>query len=112
MNHELWKTTGARVVALLFVVASAAACDRGERNEVRQPAAASPSAVVIGTKPAEPNTTPDTPQTTPPKSAQGDVSAVADSTKRPLEGDEGSHSTLAPITPQKAEGVNTTGSNK
>lgn len=112
MNHELWNTTGARVVALLFVVAGATACERGDRNEVRQPASASPSAVVIGTAPAKPAASPDTPQTTPPATAQGDVSAAADNTKRPLEGDEGSHSTLAPRTPQKAEGVNTTGSSK
>ena len=112
MNHELWKATGARVVALLFVVAGAAACDRGDRNEVRQPAAASPSAVVVGTLPAEPNTSkPDTAQVTPPPAAQGEVSKQADSTKRPLEGDDSSHSTLAPVTPQKADGVNPTRGN-
>lgn len=110
MNHELWNSTGARVVALLFVVAGAAACDRGNSNQVRQPAAASPSAVVVGTAPAKPTANPDTPQTTPPATAQGDVSAAADNTKRPLEGDEGSHSTLAPRTPQKAQGVNATSS--
>ncbi len=111
MNHELWKTTGARVVALLFVVAGAAACDRGDRTEVRQPAAASPSAVVIGTVPVEPNKTPYTPQATPPVTARSDVSSDAGSTERPLEGNAGSHSTLAPNPPMKADGVNVTGKN-
>ena len=115
MNHALWKATGARVLAMTFLIAGVVACDRGDNgaNDVRQPAAASPSAVVVGTPPAEPtpaNT--DTAQTTPPPAAQGDVSKQADSTKRPMEGDEGSHSTLAPVTPQKADGVNATGSNK
>lgn len=114
MNHALWRSTGARVLALTFVIAGAAACDRGDRNdvEVRQPAAASPSAVVIGTPPAEPAAKTETAQTAPTSSAaQSDVGPKAESTKRPLEGDDSSHSTVAPVTPQKAEGVNTTGSN-
>ena len=115
MNHALWKATGARVLAMTFLIAGVVACDRGDNgaHDVRQPAAASPSAVVIGTPPAEPtpaNT--DTAQTTPPASAQGEVSKHADNTARPIEGDTNSHSTLAPVTPQKADGVNSNGSNK
>ena len=114
MNHALWKATGARVLAMTFIIAGVAACDRGDRNvgEVRQPAAASPSAVVIGTPPSEPTTVKtETAQTAPMSSAsQSDVSAKAESTRRPIEGDNHSHSTLAPTTPQKADGVNRTGS--
>jgi hypothetical protein len=113
MNHALWKATGARVLAMTFIIAGVAACDRGDRNdaEVRQPAAASPSAVVIGTPPAEPAAVKtETAQTAPTSSAaQSDVSAKAESTKRPIEGDNHSYSTLAPTTPQKADGVNRTG---
>lgn len=111
MNHALWKATGARVLALTFVIAGVAACDRGNDNEVRQPAAASPSAVVVGTPPAEPTTSNDTAQVTPPPAAQSEVSKKTESTQRPLEGDDSSHSTLSPTTPQKADGVNRTGSN-
>ena len=114
MNHALWKATGARVLAMTFIIAGVAACDRGDndRTEVRQPAAASPSAVVIGTPPAEPAPKTETAQTAPTTAAaQSDVGPTAESTKRPIEGDNHSYSTVAPTTPQKADGINTTGSN-
>ena len=112
MNHALWKATGARVLAMTFIIAGVAACDRDGRadNDVRQPAAASPSAVVIGTTPAEPAPSrADTAQVTEPAGAKGEVSKAAENTQRPIEGDNHSHSTLAPTTPQKADGKNTTG---
>ena len=112
MNHALWKATGARVLAMTFIIAGVAACDRGERNDssVRQPAAVSPSAQVIGTTPAEPAPSSNTAQTVPVSpEARSDVTKGAENTKRPIEGDNHSHSTLAPTTPQKAEGANVTG---
>jgi hypothetical protein len=112
MNHALWKATGARVLAMTFVIAGVVACDRGDngKNDVRQPASASPSAVVIGTKPAEPAPATDTAQTTAVSpAAQSDVGKQAESTKRPIEGDNHSYSTVAPTTPQKADGVNHNG---
>ena len=112
MNHALWKATGARVLAMTFIIAGVAACDRGD-NQVRQPASASPSAVVIGTTPAEPATAKaDTAQVTPPAGARSDVGKQAESTKRPIEGDNHSYSTVAPTTPQKADGKNVTGANE
>ena len=113
MNHQLWTAVGARVLAATFVMAGVAACgDRLSDTSARAPKAnqASPSAVVVGQAPAQPATTPggDTAQTTSPAGAQGEVSKAADNTQRPLEGDNHSHSTVAPVTPQKADGVNAT----
>ena len=117
MNHKLWAATGARVLAMMFIVAGVTACgDRisDTRAKAPNPNSASPSAVVIGQAPAEPRAqaSGDTAQTTSPAGAQGDVSKAADSTRRPLEGDNHSHSTLAPNTPQKADGKNDTGAFK
>ena len=117
MNHAIWKAAGARVIAMAFIIAGAAACDRGDddRNTTRVdrnglPTTASPSAQVVGTPPAPP--TADTAQTAPTsQAAASEVSKATESTKRPLEGDNHSYSTVAPTTPQKADGVNTTGKN-
>ena len=112
MNHKLWATVGARVIAATFLISGLAAC--GERlsdtsSKSPTPSAASPSAVVIGQAPAEPTPEPAgvsaTPQTTPPVGARGEVSAVGESVDRPKEGDTNSHSTLKPNVPQKAEGA-------
>ena len=117
MNHRLWAATGARVLAMMFVVAGVTAC--GERlsdTSAKAPGAnpASPSAVVIGQAPQEPTSASgnNTAQTASPAGAQGDVSARAESNSRPLEGDNHSYSTLAPNTPQKADGKNDTGGYK
>jgi hypothetical protein len=116
MNHKLWAMTGARVLALSFVIAGVSACgdrttdtraDASSSSTRILPSDASPSAVVIGQAPSA--TQGDTAQTTPPAGAQGDVSKAAESTARPIEGDNHSYSTLAPVTPQKADGVNRTG---
>lgn len=102
-----WKA-GTRAVALSFVLAAAVGC--GERlsdtsTKAPKPLAASPSAVVIGTAPADPQAPADTAQTTPPAGAQGELSKREESVTRPREGDDSSHSTVAPVTPQKANGV-------
>jgi hypothetical protein len=124
MDHRLWAKAGARVLAMMFIVAGVTAC--GERlgdstannnsgnSATGLPSNASPSAVVIGQAPAEPQAQPsgDTAQTTAPAGARGDVSARAESVARPLEGDNHSYSTLAPNTPQKADGTNDTGAYK
>ena len=114
MNHKLWTATGARVLAMMFIVAGVTAC--GDRlNDTRAKAASdnpvSPSAQVIGQAPAEPQApaSGNTAQTTAPAGAQSDVGKVAESTQRPIEGDNHSYSTLAPNTPQKSDGQNTTG---
>jgi hypothetical protein len=67
--------------------------------------------VVIGQAPAEPQAQPsgETAQTTAPAGARSDVGKTAESVARPIEGDNHSYSTLAPTTPQKADGQNTTG---
>jgi hypothetical protein len=106
MNHNLWASVGARVVALSFVIAGLAAC--GERlsntsSKTPKPTAASPSAVVIGQAPAEPQA--NTSETTSPAGAQSSVSKVEERNDRPKEGDNHSYSTVAPVTPQKADGV-------
>lgn len=132
MNHKLWTAAGARVIALAFLLAGAAAC--GERSNVSSthgdaatraasngatgngatangdlaaraeysglPRDASPSAVVIGTAPAQP--TGDTPETTPASAAQSQLSKAAESQRMPQEGDNHSYSTLDPTSPQKA----------
>lgn len=103
-------TAGARAVALSFALAAAVGC--GERlsdtsSKSPKPLAASPSAVVIGTAPAEPQgpSQADSAQTTSPAGAQGELTKREESNTRPREGDDSSHSTLAPVTPQKAGGV-------
>jgi hypothetical protein len=104
---------GAHWVTAVLLAAGLAAC--GERisdTKVKAPQAtqASPSAVVVGQVPAEPTgdpagTTPVAPNTT-------EISKSVESNDKPQEGDNHSYSTTAPVTPQKADGVNTTGSNK
>jgi hypothetical protein len=114
MNHRLWANAGARVLAMMFVVAGITACGDRDGDDVRTSAAnePSPSAQVIGQVPQAPAAGSDTAQTTPPAGARGDVSAQAESTQRPIEGDNHSYSTLAPNTPQKADGSNDTGAYK
>jgi hypothetical protein len=107
MNPIQW-TPGTRAVALSFVLAAAVGC--GERlsdtsTKSPKPLAASPSAVVIGTAPADPQASADTAQTTPPAGAQGELTKREESQDRPKEGDNHSYSTLDPSSPQKAENV-------
>lgn len=105
MNHKLWHAVGVRVVALSFVIAGAVACgERGNGAATSEaPSTASPSAVVIGQPPAEPQG--DTPETTPSSASQSQLSKREEVSGMPNEGDSNSYSTLAKDTPQKAEGV-------
>lgn len=124
MNHQTWSRVGVRVAALMFVVAGAAAC--GERDERMSstestangstdasvseraersglPSDASPSAVVIGTAPAQP--TEDPAATTSPAGGRSELSKAEQSAGMPNEGDVHSYSTTAKSSPQKAGGT-------
>jgi hypothetical protein len=111
MNHKIWSAAAARVLALTFVIAGLTAC--GERisntdtGKAPKAADASPSAVVIGQAPAAP--TGDPAGTTPIAPNTSDISKRVESTDKPQEGDNHSYSTVAPTTPQKADGVNHNG---
>ena len=110
MNHQLWTRVGARVVALAFVVAGAAAChDKISDVSSGTPAAspATPSSQVIGTAPAQPSGDP--PGTTAVAPNTSDVTKKEETMDKPQEGDNHSYSTVAPTTPQKSDGKNTTG---
>jgi hypothetical protein len=110
MNHKIWTATAARVIALTFVLAGLAACgERHASNDTKTPPAAdaSPSAVVIGTAPAQP--TGDPAGTTPASPNTSDVTKQEESVSKPQEGDNHSYSTVAPTTPQKSDGVNHNG---
>lgn len=103
MNHKLWTSVGARVLALSFVLAGLAACgDRLSDVSARTPKAtpADASTVVIGTAPAQP--TGDPPGTTPVSAATSEISKAAESRSMPLPGQPNDHSNLAPNPSQKA----------
>ena len=109
MNHRLWTLVGARVLALSFVLAGATAC--GERisntSSKTPPAqAASPSAVVIGTAPAQP-TASEPPGTTPVTSVNtnSEMSKSVESNSMPLPGQPNDHSNVAPKPSQATEGA-------
>ena len=100
---------GAHWLTALLLAAGLAAC--GERisdTRTKAPAQtqASPSAVVIGQVPAQP--TGDPPGTTPVAPNTTEITKQVETNEKPQEGDNHSHSTTARITPQKADGVNTT----
>ena len=110
MNHQLWNRVGARIVAIAFIIGGLSACgERLSNTHAKGPSdnPASSSAVVVGTAPAQP--TGDPPGTTPVASNTSDVTAKQESNDRPLEGDNHSYSTVAPTTPQKSGGNNTSG---
>jgi hypothetical protein len=98
MNHKLWRSVGARVLALTFVIAGVSACDR--HDVTSRAAAASPSAQVIGTPPAPPSGDP--PGTTP-VSGPSEVSKAVESTAMPLPGQPNDHSNLASKPSENAE---------
>lgn len=90
--------------ALAVALCATALVAAGARNpDVKYPAGASPSAMLIGTEPAPP--TGDPPGTTPVAADTTQVSKLEETRLKPQEGDNHSHSTLAPQTPQKADGV-------
>ena len=112
MNHKLWASVGARVVALSFVIAGLAAC--GDRlsntsSKTPKPTAASPSAVVVGQAPAEPQpdaatvgSTGNTAQTQTPAGTT-EVSKSVESSSMPLPGQPNDHSNVAPKPSQNAD---------
>jgi hypothetical protein len=99
MNHKLRNPVGARVIAVMFVMAGVAACDR---HHDATSAAVSPSAQVIGTEPAPP--TGDPPGTTP-VAASGEVGKAVESKSMPLPGQPNDHSNLASKPSENAETV-------
>ena len=106
MNHQLWNRVAARVIAIAFVAGGLSACsDRISDTHAKAPSstAADPSAVVVGTAPAQPSGDP--PGTTPVAGNTTDVTKHEESTKKPQEGDNHSYSTVAPETKQKSEGT-------
>jgi hypothetical protein len=107
MNHKIWTLAGARVLAMSFLIAGAAACgDRVNTSKTSTPPsnAASPSAVVIGTAPAQPGGA-EPPGTTPVTSVNtnSEMSKSVESQSMPLPGQPNDHSNVAP-TPSQAAG--------
>jgi hypothetical protein len=98
MNHKLWSSVGARVIAVAFVLASVAACDR--RDVTTQTADASPSAQLIGVEPAPP--TGDPPGTTAVSDTK-EMSKAVESNSMPLPGQPNDHSNLAAKPSENAE---------
>jgi hypothetical protein len=107
MNHTLWTSAGARVVALAFVITGLAACgDRlSDTHAGKTPKApdASPSAVVIGTAPAQPSGDP--PGTTPVSGGTTEVTKSVESHSMPQPGQPNDHSNVAPMPSQKADEI-------
>ena len=106
-------TRGAYTFAALLLAAGLAAC--GERlsdthTKAPKQTQASPSAVVVGQAPAEPSGDP--PGTTPVVPGTTEITKHEETTQKPQEGDNHSYSTTAPVTPQKADRMNTTGHNE
>jgi hypothetical protein len=107
---------GTCTFAALLLAAGLAAC--GERisdTRVKAPGPLKPepSAVVVGQAPAEPKaeSSVEPAGVTPVSPATKTITKAEESLAKPQEGDNHSYSTTAPITPQKADGVNTTGKN-
>ena len=103
MNHKLWTSVGARVIALAFVIAGVGACHDKISDTASHAApavAASPSAQVIGTAPAEPQGDPSGTTAVAPNTK--DLSKQAESTQMPKEGQDSSHLTEAPNDSQRS----------
>jgi hypothetical protein len=101
MNHNLWNSVAARVIAVTFVIAGVAACDRNH-DMTAHSAAPSPSAKLIGVTPADP--TGDPAGTSPVASNTTTVTKKEEIRDKPSEGDNHSYSSVAKDNPQKAEG--------
>ena len=109
MNHKLWTLAGARVLAMSFLLAGAAACgDRVDTSSKSTPPsnAASPSAVVIGTAPAQPSAS-EPPGVTPTTAvnSNSEMSKAVESNSMPLPGQPNDHSNVAPKPSQTADSV-------
>jgi hypothetical protein len=98
MNHIVWKSAAARVLAIMFVLAGASACDR--RDVTTHATSVSPSAQVIGVEPAPPSGDP--PGTTP-VATSSEVSKAVESNSMPLPGQPNDHSNLARKPSENAE---------
>jgi hypothetical protein len=95
----------ALMLASAALVAGLAGCgERATTKSTKVDAKPDPSAVVIGQAPAPP--TGDPPGTTPVASNTSEVTKHEEITQKPSEGDDHSYSTVAPTTPQKADGQN------
>jgi len=108
MNHTLWTAAGARVIAMMFVVAGLAACHNSVSDtHARTPDAtpASPAAVLIGTAPAQP--TGDPPGTTPVAGGTTEVSKSVEQASMPLPGQPNDHSNVASGASKKAGNADT-----
>lgn len=109
MNHTVWAAAGARVVALMFVIAGLTACgERLSNTTAKTPRAAdaSPSAVVIGTAPAQP--TGDPSGTTAVSGNTTEVTKSVEDKVMPQPGQANDHSNLAAKPSQKADEIATT----
>jgi hypothetical protein len=109
MNHQIWTRVAARVIALTFVIAGIAACDRHHDGAQVSgttanglPASADASAKTIDVAPAQP--TGDPAGTTAVAPATSDLSRSAQQVG-PREGDDHSYSSVSPTNPQKAQSV-------
>jgi len=109
MNHQIWTRVAARVIALTFVIAGIAACDRhpdgGQVSATSSnglPASADASARTINVAPAP--STGDPPGTTAVAPNTSDISKSAERVG-PREGDNHSYSSVSPTNPQKAQSV-------
>ena len=92
------KLPRAAAIAAALAMTSLAACHHRDADPL---AKADPSAVVIGTTPAEP--TGDPPGTTPVATSTTDVSKPVEATAMPLPGQPNDHSNLSPTPSQRSE---------
>jgi hypothetical protein len=109
MNHQVWNRVAVRVIALMFVIAGAAACDRhrdgaqvSANDKSGLPASADDSARTIDVPTAPPS---GDPPGTSPVSPDGWGLAKDKQQTGPREGDDHSYSSVSPGNPQKAQGV-------
>ena len=89
-----------------LAVAGLAGCGKpisDTRSKTPKPLAASPSAVVIGQRPAEPDGSSETPQTAPPGKGINWVSKPVEQSAMPMPGQANDHSNLSRTPSQKAE---------
>jgi len=103
MNHKLWTSVGARVIALAFVIAGVSAChDKiSDTASGAAPAVAvDASAKVIGTAPAEPQGDPAGTTAVAPNTK--DLTKQAESSQMPKEGQDSSHLTESPKDSQRS----------
>lgn len=109
MNHQIWSRVAARVIALTFVIAGIAACDRhhdgaqvSATTASGLPTSADASAKTIDIAPAA--STGDPAGTTPVAAETSDISKNAERVG-PREGDNHSYSSVSPTNPQKSQSV-------